>query len=304
MNKSQLISWGKFAIGWPLGVIAFLYILKFVLSNSSQVLENIHKINPVFVIGAFICFIICYILRIYTWQIMLEKKGYKISFSETLYRWEFSEVKRYIPGNVWSFLSRASLFEDVGVPKKVSAHFLIIEMELVIIATFVLSLLSVPLIINFLKLVSFGNVPLLIFSALAISSVLIFVFGTKFIQGKFQKSVPDFSLTTNLLLILIYISAFFFFGLGTYLSVASIFILNLNQAVTLIGFFSFSLLVGYVSIITPSGIGVREGVITFGLSSLVTTGVAGFVAIFSRLVLVTTELIFLAFIFIWKKSKN
>lgn len=301
-DKSTLISWGKFLIGWPLGIIAFIYILNFVLSNASQVLPKINQINPLFLLLSFSCFIVCYVLRILSWQIMLKEKGHRLPFRETLYRWEFSEVKRYVPGNVWSFLSRASLFEDAGVPKKTSAYLILIEIELIILSTLILSTLSFPLILDFLKLSDYANPVLLI--TLILISLLFFTFikGFSFLKGRLAKSLPDFQIFTNIKLLVIYIMAFFFFGLGTYLSVASIFVLNLNQAVTLVGFFSFSLLVGYLSLITPSGIGVREGVITFGLSSLLTTGVAGFVAVFSRLVLVATELIFLFFIFLWEKS--
>jgi hypothetical protein len=40
------------------------------------------------------------------------------------------------------------------------------------------------------------------------------------------------------------------------------------------------------------GLGIREGIITLGLSNLISVATAGFLSIFSRIVLIISELIF------------
>ncbi|MBU2632403.1 DUF2079 domain-containing protein, partial [Patescibacteria group bacterium] len=75
----------------------------------------------------------------------------------------------------------------------------------------------------------------------------------------------------------------------------SIFSLSLEHLGFLVGFFVFSLLMGYLSLITPMGLGVREGVLTFGLSKLIPLSMAGFLSIYTRFALMLSELLFLIF---------
>jgi hypothetical protein len=60
---------------------------------------------------------------------------------KTAYLWEFSEFKRYVPGNIWSFLSRVSLFENAGIDKKTTGMALLDEIQLIIISSGLISLL-------------------------------------------------------------------------------------------------------------------------------------------------------------------
>ena len=90
--------------------------------------------------------------------------------------------------------------------------------------------------------------------------------------------------------------------MGNYFILLSISNLGFSYFLVLSSFFVFSLLIGYLSFITPMGLGVRELVITLGLSSVMSTADAGAVSIFSRIVLIISELAFLFLIFIWEKS--
>jgi hypothetical protein len=64
----------------------------------------------------------------------MQYKGYRLPFIKTAYLWEISEFKRYVPGNIWSFLSRVSLFTDAGVEKNIAGLALLDEIQLIIIA--------------------------------------------------------------------------------------------------------------------------------------------------------------------------
>lgn len=299
MGNSQIISWGKFLIGWPLSVIAVIYVIKFLSKSGGDAILNISNINLSFILIGLLFFFFWFYLRAYAWQLFLKKEGYKLSLRETVYRWEFSELKRFAPGNVWSFLGRVSLFEELNVPKKVIAKGLLYEIELVISASLFLSILSVPLITSYLKL----NIPYmsLIISLFIISFTLAFLFSEKLPLGKLKKLAPVLSPKDNLIFFIIYVISCFFFGAGTFFTAHSIIPLDFSKFLEYVGFFSFSLLVGYLSFLTPSGLGVREAVITFGLSKSILLPQAALISIFSRIILILSELLFLAFAFLWKK---
>lgn len=142
--RNRVYSVLKFLIGFPLTIIALFFILKIIISQESTITSNLHTIHYSLLLAGAVCFIVFYFLRSYIWYLILKQFKYSLTFRESNYLWAISEVKRYIPGNIWSFLGRTVLFEQKGVKKKDTAKGLIIEAEIFIIGCIVVSLLSLP----------------------------------------------------------------------------------------------------------------------------------------------------------------
>lgn len=295
----KLLNLAKLFLGWPLALIAIIFILKYLLANSGSVLPRLSHINPILLLISTIFFLIYYFLRAFGWGLMMNMMGHKVKLKKSFYAWQFSEIKRYVPGNIWSFLSRANLFEELGIPKKQSARVIFYEVEFLICSNLLLSLFSINLISKYL-----GNNTsqiYLILGTLDIIIISLLIFGYR-INKSLANILPNFGISKNLLILAYYAVTFFFLALGTYIATTSILGFNIGGTF-LIGFFAFSFLIGYLSLITPSGLGVREGAITFGLASLFTSPISGLIAIFSRVILVASELIFTVVVLLWHKSK-
>src|SRR3990167_3342938 len=110
---SKFLSWVKFFVGWPLSIISILFIVKLIYDQSSQISLNFGDINLLYLGFGVFSFFIYFLMRSFLWQFQLKEKEYKINFRENTYRFSFSELKRYTPGNIWSFLSRATLFREI-----------------------------------------------------------------------------------------------------------------------------------------------------------------------------------------------
>ncbi len=220
--------------------------------------------------------------------------------------WSISELKRYIPGNVWSFLGRTILFEKKGVKKKDVGKGLIIEAELFVLGSLIVSLLSLP---YFVKDIADET----IWIAWGVMSLGILVYSfnrtvTNYFSGKVKSILefvlPSFPASESLLMIFISACSLFFFGLGNYLVMSATFGTDPLLVWELIGVFAFAFVAGYLSIITPAGFGVREGITIYALSQIVTSGLAAFAAIFTRIMLIVAELVFILFVYLWHKTKN
>lgn len=297
ISAKKLLNLVKLFLGWPLGIIAVVFLIKYLIANSNLVLSRINQVNLAVLGLSVLFFLVYYFMRAFAWGLMMEMMGHEVGFKNNVYAWQFSEIKRYVPGNVWSFLSRATLFEKLGVPKKVSGKGILMEIEFLVVSNMIISLLAINVIYLYLK-----QANLLIYGFISITLLLaLFILLGHRISKKISRFLPDFGLGRNLLLLVVYLVTYLFLSLGMYFAVSSI--LKVYNFSNIIGFFSFAFLLGYVSLITPSGLGVREGAITFGLSVVLTAPIAGFAAIFSRIVLVFSELLFTSAIFIWHKSK-
>lgn len=304
--RSHLYSLLKFFIGWPLSLLALFFIGKTITAQIPTIIHNFHSLHIFLLMYGIVCFIIFYFLRSYIWYRVLRQYGYSLIFKESSYLWAMSELKRYIPGNIWSFLGRTVLFQQRGVNKKDIAKGLIIEAELFVLGSGIVSLLSLPfffshsyqgyeIFITFLAII--------ILLSYCFNTILIKYFSTK-LQTVLKFILPSFSFTENFFLIGISILALFFFGLGNYFVISSVFYLNPKFFSQLIGVFDLAFVVGYLSIITPAGFGVREGIVLLSLTKLVSAGLAAFGALFSRLILLIAEVFFIFLSHLWYKTHN
>ena len=317
--KTRLYSFLKFAVGWPLSVIAFLFIGKIIYDQAPTILPRIQTLNPTLFFYGVICLLLYYFLRTFIWQRILKGFGYEISLRETSYLWGMSELKRYIPGKVWAFLGRAVVFSKKNVEKKDIVKGMLIEVELFVIGCVIVSLLALPFLLRgFTSLVGWGAI------FIVTIGVLIYVFNQALFAGKksltaqvdpggsvlhiLRKNgikilLPQFHPQENILLITISTFALFFFGLGNYFIISAIFFLDPRLVSQLIGVFVFAFLTGFLSIVTPAGFGVREGILIYSLSTILTTGAGAFAALFSRVMSIVTELLFIGVSFVWLNAK-
>jgi len=296
MSK-KFLSILKFVIGWPLSIIAFLFIFKIIAPNINVISKNLFKVNILYLFFAILSFFVYFLLRSFLWKQIVDLKNNKLNLQKISYIWAFSELKRYIPGNIWSILARGTSSLETGLGKKEVTNSLIIEIELIVAACYVLSL---PFIFYF----SWGILFNLLFLLFGVILVLLFSFGNRIKIDKLSFLFSGTNSSSNIQVFLIYLVTFFMFGLGTYFAIISLSYLDPNLIWVVVSLSIFSLLAGYLSLITPMGLGVREGIMTFYLSRFINTSLAGLVSIFSRIVLILSEIIFLLFVLTWNKIKN
>ncbi len=306
MSLKKVFKFIKFFIGWPISILALFFISRVVIQNK-DVLSRLENINFPLLALAAISFFFYFFFRAYLWQKIIEQKGHKASFKKTVFLWEIAEVKRFAPGFIWPFVSKTLSFSKDGLDKKTVVYSLAIEAEVFLVGCAVTSLLSLPLILSQFPLDSLLKTLItVVLICTAVLSSAIFIFAKSFLDfiKKTKIPLPTFPWTTNLYLVALAIVALFFFGLGTYFAIISIAYLTPVLILQFVSFFILSLLIGYLSFFIPMGLGVREGVIIFGLSIFVPIAIASAAAIFSRIVLIISEFIFLIFASFWSTTKN
>lgn len=306
--KSRLFSLFKFFIGWPLSVIAIIFLVKLIAPQSSKAFSTITHIDGISLFLSVLAFLAYYFLRSYLWQQILAHKGHHVPLHHTAWLWGISELKRFVPGNVWAFIGRTTAFSTETLSKKSILSGIIFETEYVFLGSFIGSLIALPLVKSTILLhTSYADILVWVTIGVVIICTIIFLGAERFL-AKFPQFIrhiiPHFSFSTNLSLVALSVVTLLFFGLGTYFSIAAIAILPLKNMWSFVGLAIFSFFAGYASIVTPMGLGVREAVLTAGLSSTLAVSLAGICAIFSRLVLILTEIIFLILAYGWHRVRT
>lgn len=301
---NRIISILKYLVGWPLAFLSLFFVVKLIYSNAN-LFQDLQDINFLLLSIGIIFFLLYFFTRSLIWQEIIKERGNKLSFRKSAYFWEISEIKRYTPGNIWSFLSRTKLFTKDNMTTKDMIYSLFSETILIVLGCFIASTIYISSLFN--------NAIFDIFLfALSLLSIIFYVFAYRInkrikFKGIFEKInniIPGENYEHNFKLYFLSFLSFTLFGIATYFSASAIFYLNPKDAVLTVSLSVFSLLVGYLSIVTPMGLGVREGVMTLGLSKSLTLPQAGLISIFTRVIFILSELIFLIIVFAINRITN
>lgn len=269
-------------------VISLIYIVGQLGQSWSQIREVKLSAAPVLLALLLACLgMLNYALL---WHNILQRLGAKISRMEAVRIWFLSQIMRYAPGNVWYFLGRSYLAQRVGIKIHPLSQSLVFEL---------LQTLTAALLVTIFSLLFWQEQDKLAWWTLLVIP-LIFIFAwPQFLQRligwlfrKMGQITGTVTLTRQDLFVLLpgYCFTWISFGIGVYLLTLAMYPLSLSALPTVIGIFALAWVLGFLSFITPSGIGVREGILTYLLAFLMPAHVALLVALLARVWLTVVEL--------------
>ncbi|MFH1220523.1 MAG: hypothetical protein V1694_08720 [Candidatus Eisenbacteria bacterium] len=268
------LTW-RSALGTIIACVALFFIVRSLRSSLGELGSYRFAISPWRIGGAFAVFVLLFPIYGAVWQYITRKFGYPLSFAKSTRIWLLSQAGRYVPGKVWFALGRIYLAEREGVPKSVTTVAMALELALVLgssvlvfgLATYIRgSLAGHP------YAWSLGLVPLIVIGVHPrIVKAVLARLGKG--HGEFKMSYLDI-----LKLLVIYVVCWCIYGVGFYLIGTSLVVtgtaagphsvLTARLLPEMIGINALAWTVGFVSVITPAGLGIREGVATFLLLSL------------------------------------
>ena len=229
------------------------------------------------------------------WILILKALGQKIYIIEGLKIQNYANISKYIPGFLWPYASKVYLSKKVGIIEKISGLSILLEFFLLIFVGFFVSLFFFPkdILSNYpyLKENSLSLQVLGIGLLLLILIIIIFQFGL--IQRKLKLSFffkKELLLISSLLLCLNWLGL----GIGLWLISKSIYTLTSNNIGYFVFSFAVSMIAGILILPVPNGVGVRESIMVFLLSTQLPSSIAVILAVLSRLLIIIGEVVNLA----------
>ncbi len=204
-----------------------------------------------------------------------------------------AQIARYLPGGIWDLVGRFVLASQAGVGKRAMAASMGLEMGLQVLSGGVFLLMALALrsgltAQNYLIL---GLV--IILSSLIFLSPPVFTRFVNFGLKLLKKTALEMQLTWWGLLQLFLLRLFghVLMGLGFFLMVRGIAPVPLSAAPLLITSFVGAWLIGYLAVIFPMGIGIREGALVLLTSSVLPFSVATAAVVGYRLLFAIRDMI-------------
>ncbi|MGD9401928.1 MAG: lysylphosphatidylglycerol synthase domain-containing protein [bacterium] len=266
--------WEKI-IGLPVAAVILFFIIRNLVGGLQDIGRYEVSVDGWRVALAFGVFAIVFPAYAGLWQYLLGRFGYRVGFLKSMRIWFLSQAGRYIPGKVWFALGRIYLCEREGVPPATASVALGIEILLVLGSSLIIFAIGAVAGAGGLRYPYWLALLLLPAVFIGIHPRLI-----KAILRKLGRDLSGFRLTYGnaLLLLACYAGCWCVYGLGFFLIATSVKLGPASPLAAPAGTFSLirqlsginavSWSAGLLSVVTPAGLGVREGVSSMLLGPL------------------------------------
>lgn len=258
------------------------------------------SIKPILMTLAVAGLTLHFFLAAYGWHLITRAVGGHIIVRRSIQIWLLSSITKYLPGGIWSYASRASMAkqENMSIPAVTTSLYL----ETILLA-------SASLAVGLPALLVSSGLPVTPLQAgllLALFALMVhprFLGLLRRLPGPVGEAFAEVRLPTTMQLVglyLYYLAFFMLFGLVFSIFAKSLYDLPLQIFPYLAASIVLAFCIGFIAIIFPSGIGIREGVLFLLLSAVLPDSVSLLIAVGSRLWVTFTEAIAVGIALLWQ----
>jgi uncharacterized membrane protein YbhN (UPF0104 family) len=232
-------------------------------------------------------------LYAYLWKLILERLGATLSYRKSYRIYYLSQLGRYIPGKIWSVLGLVYLSHNEGVSKGISATSVVVQLALQIVSGVIVFAITLPFWRNSGAETGLYGLIVLLPVGLILVHPAVLNRGLNLALRTTGQREMELSWRYSYLLGQLGLWAVFWFvnGVAHYFLIGSIYPSSLPPLPVLAGVFAISWAAGFLSLVTPSGLGVMEGTLALLLTFYFPASVATIIALWTRLARTAVDLV-------------
>lgn len=282
--------------------LILFYLFRFIHRNWLEVSTFDYQFKYHFLFLSFLFLFIFFFLRVYCWKLILAKMNIMLSMRKSVKVSFLSMMGRYLPGKVWMIMGKVYMSGKEGVPRKEAFASVVMEIILEIVASiffffsFLLSVIEQPLLS--LKVVYFLGLVMIVGLIILHPKVFYRVINTFLYRWKGEGIKTCISYRGIVQLFVLYNLIIICQGIAFFFFVNSICYVSLDKILGLTGSLAVAGALGTLSFFTPSGLGVREGILALLLSTYVISPIAVLISLLARLWVTLGEII--CALFAWR----
>ncbi len=277
-----------------------VFVIRFLINNLGSLKSFNFELNVKLFCLSIIAVWVWLSISASVFHFIMKKIAPEIKMSENFTIWTNSYLGIYIPGKFGVISFRIMQYQKKNVSIAKVSYGFFIEMILSILSSVFIVLISsifsgFSFIHNYLPWI----ISLFILLVILVHPKLINYYAKLYF--KYIKKSNDFHITPYnyffyLKIVGLQLLKWLFAGVGIFILINSVTDLSLNHLPFITGLYAAAAILGLLAFFAPSGIGVVEGVMIFGLKTILTNAFAGLISILIRLWKVIGELSFIALI--------
>lgn len=290
-------SLGRKLLGYGIVAAAIVFLYLTIARNWRELRTFDWQVEPALLLASVMAHVAVLAWGVFIWSRVLRLfSAPRLSYSRLLRIWATSNMTRYIPGAIWQFLTAAHLSRGAGLPGVLALTSMLVHVGFTLLAAVAVSAATLPLAFDLGVLSSawvrwaiVGGAVLLVHPALVNGAL-------RLVPRALHRQVLVWtgSWWDGIVLLLLAAVSWIVYGIAFTLFVASLAPVPVTAVVPLIAVNALSFTAGYIAVLAPGGIGVRESAMTLLLSPLLPAGVAAILAVGARLWSIAAELLLAA----------
>lgn len=263
MKSKNLI---KYIIGFLIVAGAGYFFIREFYANYDSISKFNFKINWFYLLASQLLLILVSISGTYFWQLLLKIiTSRQVNFSESLAIVNTSQLTKYLPGKVWSFALQMLLLSKKNISKTVVLY---VNIFLVVTSFFASTFLGLLYLACFspnqkkLWLPLFFIFLIIYFGFIFLNQLCLKLL-IKIVRKLFRKTINYTHIDVGWIIIfqLVYLLANAIFGITGYLLALGLgFSVSIQDMFAIAASLIIADMIGFIVLIAPGGLGVREGI--------------------------------------------
>lgn len=247
-------------------VAVIVFLGRYVLDNIGQLRGEKWTLNPGILALAFALFVGGHAIFVLLWPVLLRRTiGMRMTLKRSLVACAFSWMGRYLPGKVWFVAGKVALTSPGREHHGRVATIVTLETLLVQLAGCLIAGVTLPLLGKTVAwppgIVWAGFAVLCLSILVGLNPRVLMWLANPILRILEQRPLRlNASYSQMLLWLVIYCMPWLFYGTGAYLTVRAVAPVPLGDVLLCMGAYAAAVVAGFVSLLAPSGIGVREAV--------------------------------------------
>lgn len=249
--------------------------------------------EPLLLLVSVVALIAVFVWGVFVWsRVLAGFVAEPIAYRSLLRIWFLSSLARYIPGKVWQFLAAGQLARAAALPVRLLVTSMIVQMIFGLLAALIIAVTTLPVNITGIGPIPDGWLVPVVVVAAAFAHPRIINLGLGLAARMSSREVLVWRgrWTEGLALLVLSVVSWLFQGLAFFLFIDSLVSVPFDAVLPLTGINALSFATGYLVVLAPAGLGIREATMTVLLSPYVPDGVAAAIAVSSRLWTIAAEL--------------
>lgn len=195
--------------------------------------------------------------------------------------WLKTQIARYVPGGIWDIAGRLALGRQAGVSLRAMSASIVLEMALQVLSASIFMVIALLMRADAQASVYLPLAALLLLGSALILAPPVFRRLVNWGLHLLRREPLEIQLTYRDMLLLFgaRLAAHLMLGVGFVLFARGVTEISWPQAQLMVAAYVASWLVGYLAVVVPMGIGVREGVLALLLQDQFPFGVIGVIAL-------------------------
>jgi uncharacterized membrane protein YbhN (UPF0104 family) len=279
---------------------AILFTLIYVVNQWQEIAVYLDRIRWIDIGVASVLFVIGMTLLPLGVVLGFQFMHYEVAIPAIYRAYALSQIAKYLPGSVWALPGRIFLYNRIGIPASVGINNLMAELILMIAGAAIVAILALYQHMMELQLlmalILIGVITCVLIIKLFHSkpSLLLRLPLSQRLKGFLAKIKWYFSYKQSIILVILYTVIWGIFGVAFDYVLAAVSVSSI-ESLYAAGLFASGWTLGFIVLLTPGGIGIREAVLIAGISIFVNAPLPVVIAALSRILWTIAELFSLGF---------